>query len=88
MNPPSDTPWVTLRNCVSLSEADLFRSVLEAAGIQTYIPDETLLSAGSASNNLVVLGLGVQQIRLQVHQDDLNSADDLLKSSDTKATTG
>ena len=63
---------VVLTTCQKLSDADLIRSKLDAAGIEAIIPDENLMQA--VGFNLNTYGF----VRVQVRQADYAAAKDLL----------
>jgi hypothetical protein len=67
-----DTPWVQVRNCAWVHEAQFLRSVLDAAGIEALIPDEHVLSVQS----LYTPALG--GVRLMVRPEDLERAAEVL----------
>jgi hypothetical protein len=63
--PPLDEQeeLVTLITCPTLSQSDLMVSRLEAAGIETFVPDQFLMQA-------VGLPMTYGYIRVQVHRRD------------------
>jgi hypothetical protein len=67
--------WVQVRNCRWVHEAQFFKSVLDAAGIDALIPDEHTLSVQS----LYVTALG--GVRLMVRPEDLERAEEVLSSA-------
>jgi hypothetical protein len=66
---------VTLTRCQRLTDADVLAGRLEAAGIEVFIPDESLMQ--SMGFNLNTYGY----VRLQVHRRDLANAKELLTAS-------
>ena len=66
--------WVTLVACRTLVEADLLVSQLEAAGIKTFLPDESLMQ--NVGWNLNTYGY----VRVQIAPKDYDAARDLLTS--------
>ncbi len=64
--------WVTLVNCRTLVEADLIASRLRAAGMESFIPDESLMQ--SIAFKLNTFGY----VRLQVTPEDYDAAKLLL----------
>jgi len=66
-----DTP-VTIRNCNWLHQAELFKSVLEAEGIDAEIPDAYMAGVQPA------LGGAIGGIRLVVRSSDLERAEQTL----------
>jgi hypothetical protein len=69
-----NSEWVEVRNCPWLHEAQFLKSVLEGAGIETFIPNEQTLGVQPLYANM----LG--GARLLVHPDDLERATELLDS--------
>jgi hypothetical protein len=67
---------VTLRTCRDIHEAYLFRSVLEADGVEAFIPDEYM----SPLHPAPVLFTG--GVRLLVRQEDVERAREILQSAD------
>lgn len=74
-----ETPWVQVRNCRWVHEAQFLKSVLESEGIEALIPDEHMLSVQS----LYVTALG--GVRLMVRPDDLERAAEVLSSAEPPA---
>lgn len=70
-----ETPWVQVRNCRYVHEAEFFKSVLDAAGIEALIPDEHMLTVQS----LYITALG--GVRLMVRPEDLERAAEVLDSA-------
>lgn len=68
-------PWVTLTTCSNMVDADLLISRLEAAGIETYLPDELVMQ--TAAWNLNTYGY----IRVQVAHQDVKAAEAILAST-------
>ena len=64
----------TVANCLNLGEAQHFKTVLDAAGIPSFIPDE--LSAGIAPHHFYTSSSGV---RLQVADENADEAEGLIK---------
>jgi hypothetical protein len=73
------TEWIEVRSCNWLHEAQLFKSVLEGAGIEVLIPDEYTLGV----QPFYAAALG--GVRILVRADDRNRAAELLNMD---ATTG
>ena len=73
---------VTLTTVLSLVEADILRSRLEANGITTLIPDEGVISV-----NPLYAGT-VGGIRVQVGEKDLSSAREILDLKDAPIEKG
>jgi hypothetical protein len=71
-----DAQWVQVRNCRWVHEAQFFKSLLQAEGIEALIPDEHTLSVQS----LYVTALG--GVRLMVRPEDLERSTELLNSAD------
>ena len=63
---------VTVRNCNQLHEAELVKSVLDAEGIDTEIPDAYMAGVQPA------LGAGIGGIRVLVRSSDLERAEQVL----------
>jgi hypothetical protein len=70
-----DTQWVEVRSCMWLHEAEFFRSVLEAAGIESTIPNEYTLGVQPLYANL----LG--GLRVLVRREDVDRAREVLDST-------
>lgn len=64
-----DDELVTVRNCNYLHEAELFKSVLEAEGIDADVPDAYMAGVQPA------LGAAIGGIRVQVRASDLERAE-------------
>ena len=64
--------WIVIRNCSSLQEAELLKSVLEGEGIDTQIPDEYTIGVFAGNSN--VFG----GVRLLVHDNDVTRAKNVL----------
>ena len=64
----------TVANCLNLGEAQHFKTVLDAAGIPSFIPDE--LSAGIAPHHFYTSSSGV---RLQVADENADEAEGIIK---------
>jgi hypothetical protein len=64
--------WVEVRNCGFMHEADLVVAVLDAHGIDTFIPDQY-----TAVNRLTVGG-SIRGIRVLVRESDLELAREAL----------
>ena len=64
----------TVANCLNLGEAQHFKTVLEAAGIPSFIPDE--MSAGIAPHLFYTSGSGV---RLQVADENADEAQEIIR---------
>src|SRR5262249_21256704 len=67
---------VTLTRCPQLVDADLIKSRLGAPGIEAFIPDQFLMQ--NIGFNLNTYGF----VRVQVRRKDLQSAEELLGSSE------
>lgn len=74
--PPSSDP-VTIRACKDLQEAQIVRSVLEAGGIQAFIPDENVATLYPAQV------LDTDGVRVQVAAEDAELAKELLDHEET-----
>jgi hypothetical protein len=72
-----ENQWVEVRNCLWLHEAQFFKSVLDAAGIEALIPNEQTLGVQPLYSNM----LG--GARVFVRPDDLERATELLDSAAT-----
>ena len=64
---------VTIRTCNDVQEAQLVRSMLEAGGIQAFIPDEN--AAGLYPPTVLDTG----GVRVQVSSEDVDLAKELLE---------
>jgi hypothetical protein len=69
-----DSKFVVVRVCQNINEALLLRSVLESSGVDSFIPDENVLSQYPS---ISVVTKGVQ---LAVRQEDQEQAEDILDS--------
>jgi hypothetical protein len=69
-----ESDWVEVRSCMWLHEAQLFKSVLDAAGIDAEIPNE--YSLGLQPGYINMLG----GARVLVRPDDLERAREVLDS--------
>ena len=67
--------WTVLRNCSSLQEAGLLKSVLESDGIDAEIPDEYALGVNPGLTN------AFGGVRLCVRNSDASRAQELLDSA-------
>jgi len=67
--------WVQVHNCNWLHEAQFLQSVLDAEGIESFIPDQYILGV----DPLYVAALG--GVRLLVHADDVERAREVLASA-------
>lgn len=74
--------WVTLTTAFSLPEADVLRSQLESNGIQTFLPDE-----GVVSVNCLYTG-AIGGVRIQVDARDLEVAREILNIKDPAVDKG
>ena len=72
-----DGDWVEVRSCTWLHEAAVLKSVLDAAGIESTIPNEYTLGVLPLNANL----LG--GIRVLVRAEDLERATEVLDSTNT-----
>ena len=70
--------WVEIRRCTWLHQAQLLKSVLESAGIQSRIPNEHTTGVHP------LLGIGLGGVQLLVKQNDAERAEQLLESHDSK----
>jgi putative signal transducing protein len=64
---------VTVRTCRTLQEAQLVRSMLEAGGVEAFIPDENVAGL------LVPDALDTDGVRVQVAAEDADVARELLE---------
>lgn len=71
--------WVEIRSCTYLHEAQFLKSVLDAAGIEAQIPNEHTL--GILPLYATMLG----GVRVLVHADELERAQELIESSQVPA---
>ena len=69
-----DTDWVEIRSCTWMHEAEFFRSVLAAAGIESMIPNEYTLGVQPLYANM----LG--GLRVLVRRQDADRAREVLDS--------
>jgi hypothetical protein len=67
--------WVTLVTCGNLIETDMLRAQLESAGIETFVPDENLMTVEGWALNTY------GYIRLQVRPGEYDAARELLCAS-------
>ncbi len=65
----------TLTTCSNIAEAQLLKSLLDAAGIRAYLPEE--LTANAAPQFLFSSG-----IRLQVEDEDANEARQVIAAAE------
>jgi hypothetical protein len=72
--------WVVLRNCAFMHEAELIVAVLDAEGIDAFLPD-----AQMASTALTGLMGGV---RVLVRASDLDEANEALSAADGEELSG
>jgi hypothetical protein len=63
---------VTLRTCSGLEEAGVIKSVLAGSGVESFVPDE----------NSVLWSNAIGGIRVQVAEEDVDRANDVLRQSD------
>jgi hypothetical protein len=68
----------TLRTCSNLAEAQLLKALLEESGVAAFVPDE--LTANAAPQLLFAAG-----IRLQVEDEDVNEANQIIATAETSA---
>ena len=73
-----ETNWVEVRNCNFLHEAEFLKSVLDAAGIESSIPNEYTIGVQPYAN---VFG----GVRLLVRDVDLERAAEVLGATNTSA---
>jgi hypothetical protein len=71
---------VTLVRCATLSEADLIASRLRVAGIDVFIPDESLMQVMGGDQN------AFGYVRVQISPRDYDSAKELLSAADFSET--
>ena len=71
---PTSEP-VTIRTCRDIQEAQIVRSMLEAGGIEAFIPDE------NAASLYPTQVLDTNGVRVQVSSDDADRALELLERS-------
>lgn len=72
-----DSRWTELRTCAFLHEAEFFKSLLEAEGIEVYLPDEYTLGVDPG------LAPGFGGVRILVRDDDLPRARGVLETNAT-----
>ena len=70
---PRRSEPVTVRTCKDLAEAEIVRSMLEAGGINAFIPDENAASLWPSQV------LDTNGVRVQVAADDAELATELLE---------
>lgn len=70
-----ENPWVEVWNCTWLHEANFFKSVLEAAEIQVFLPDQHSLGVDP------FLAPAFGGVRILVRSDDLQRAREILDSA-------
>jgi hypothetical protein len=71
-DPLEQSHFVTLASCASVPAADLIASRLQAAGIETFIPDESLMQVMGGNLNAFAY------VRVQVTRKDYPAARALL----------
>ena len=71
----TDTEWVEVRSCMWLHEAEFFKSVLDAAGIESMIPNAYTLGVQPLYANM----LGGS--RVLVRRADVDRAREVLESA-------
>jgi hypothetical protein len=71
---PADE-WVVLRNCGYMHEAELIVAVLDAEGIDAFLPDAQM-AGGTGFTNLI------QGVRVLVRASDLEAANEALAAVD------
>jgi cadmium resistance protein CadD (predicted permease) len=71
---PADE-WVVVRNCGYMHEAELIVAVLDAEGIDAFIPDAQM------AGGIGLTGL-IQGVRVLVRASDLEEANEALLSAD------
>ncbi len=71
--------FTTVANCSSLQQAQSLQIALEAAGIDSFIPDE--ISAGLTPHYF----LTPAGVRLQVHEEDLEAARQVLRNHEASS---
>jgi Putative prokaryotic signal transducing protein len=69
------TEWVEVRSCAFLHEAEFFKSLLEADGIDVFLPDEYTLGVDPG------LAPGFGGVRILVRHEDLSRAREVLESN-------
>src|SRR5262245_42036356 len=70
--PKMDEEWIVLRSCVWIQEAQVVKSLLEAGGIDAFIPDEYFLGANPH------YGIALGGARVMVRSTDLEQASAIL----------
>ena len=70
--------WVVVHNCVWIQEAQVVKSILEAANIDVLIPDENLLGA------VPHYGIALGGARVLVRSRDLEEARQILEAMKTE----
>jgi hypothetical protein len=73
--------WIDLRTCAFLHEADFFKSLLEAEGIEVFLPDEYTLGVDPG------LAPGFGGVRILVRREDLARAREVLESAANSAAS-
>jgi hypothetical protein len=68
--------WVLLKQCASMQEAVVLRSVLEGAGVECVLPDEHTLGVHPG---MAYLDAGV---RMLVRAEDFERAEEILEESE------
>jgi hypothetical protein len=66
---------VTVATCSDLAQAELIKSILEGSGVAAFVPDE----------NSVLWGGVIGGFRVQVAEEELNIATDVLRGVDLPA---
>ena len=69
------TEWVEVRSCAFLHEAEFVKSLLEAEGIEVFLPDEYTLGVDPG------LAPGFGGVRILVRHQDLSRAREVLESN-------
>jgi len=67
--------WITVANCYTLDEAQGLKMILEGAGIESFIPDETV--SGVAPHHF----LTSSGIRVQVMEEHAEEARQVIEQS-------
>ena len=70
-----EADWVQVRNCMWVHEAELLKSVLEAAGIEAVIPNKLTLGIQPLYAN------AMGGVRLMVRRADLKRAAEVLDAA-------
>ena len=70
-----ETQWTELRTCAFLHEAEFFKSLLEAEGIEVFLPDEYTLGVDPG------LAPGFGGVHLLVRAEDVSRAREVLESA-------